>query len=123
VWSELAVIERIEIQKRAGFCQHTALKRAAVNGGDPFRGGRCSPVCIEFNASGACAAVFGDFDQRRTVTDAGIDGGIRFGRKQERPNVLGFLDRQRVMAEFNAPCMPHVSSAVFVECARGCPVK
>src|SRR6516164_10738108 len=110
VWPELAVIRWIEIQKRAGFCQHTALKRAAVNRRDPFRGGRCSPVRIEFNASGARAAVFGDFDQGRTVTEAGIDGCIRPGRNQECPNVLGFIDWQGIIAELEAAGVAHRSS-------------
>src|SRR3974390_2444858 len=84
VWSELAVIGRIEIQKRAGFCQHTALKRAAVNRGDPFSGCRCSPVGIQFDAGGARAAVFGDFDPRGAVAAPGVDGCIPPGPPPER---------------------------------------
>src|SRR6516165_2108580 len=73
VWSELAVIGRIEIQKRAGFCQHTALKRAAVNRGDPFSGCRCSPGGIQFDASQVRVCILGDFDQSSAFADTGID--------------------------------------------------
>src|SRR5664279_1373781 len=72
---------------------------AAVDGGDSFPGGCRGPVCVEFDAGQVPAGVFGDFDQRGTVADTGIDGLIWCRRQQQCANVLGFFDRQRVVAE------------------------
>jgi len=62
VLPELAVIWRIEVQKRAGFCQFAALEWAAVDGRNSFCSRRRSSVRIEFNAGETGAGIFGDFD-------------------------------------------------------------
>jgi len=62
VWSELAVIGRIQIQERACFRQYPALKGAAVDGSDSFLGSGSSSVGIKFDAGQVCARIFDDFD-------------------------------------------------------------
>src|SRR3974390_3560519 len=89
---------------------YPALKGAAVHGRNSFlsRGG--GSVGIEFDARQVGTPFFGYFDQRGAVSDTRVDGSIRSGRNQERPNVLGLFDRQRMVTEFEPTRVPHGSS-------------
>jgi len=84
------------------------------------RGG--GSVGIEFDARQVGTPFFGYFDQRGAVADTGIDGCIRPGRNQERPNVLGLFDRQRIVTEFEPTRVPHGSSRRLMCDPLGCVV-
>src|SRR5271166_3912340 len=104
---KLAVIRRIQIQERASFRQHPALKNAAVDGGDSFSGGCRGPVCIEFNAGQVGTSVHGDLKQGRTVAGTRIDGRVRRRGHEQGADVLGFLHRQGIVTEFEATSISH----------------
>ena len=110
---KLTVIGWIQVQKGAGFGQHPAFKGTAVDGRNSFGCGCRGPVGVEFNASHVCTGILGKLDQRAAIANTGINGRIGCTWYQQRADVLGFLDRQRVIAQLDASRIPHRSSKTF----------
>src|SRR5664279_2038824 len=109
VRSNFAIVRWIQVQKRAGFRQHPALKNTAVDGCDAIFGGCGCSVRIKFNAGQMSACVPSGLDQSGAIANTRINRRKGRGRHQQGADISGFLDRQRVVTEFDAASISHFS--------------
>src|ERR1035437_9901482 len=107
VQSNFSVVRWIQIQKRAGFRHYPALKRTAVDCRDAILGGRDCSIGIEFDASQMSAGAPIDLDQSGAIANTRIDRRVGRGGHEQGTDISGFLDRQRVVTEFEAASISH----------------
>ena len=86
---------------------------AALRGWNAARIRSGGSICINFDGSYLRREVFGDLDQGGSVASARIDREERSWRYQELAEVARFFDRQRVMTEFETPCIAHGIAPFF----------
>src|ERR1039457_5863643 len=107
VRANFGVVRWVQIQKRAGFRQYSALKSTAMDCRDAILGGRGCSVRVELNAGQMSACVPSDLDQSGAIANARIDRRVGRGGHQQGADISGFLDRQRVVTEFEATSISH----------------
>jgi len=105
VISDFHVVRWVEIEKRATACREVGFKGAALRGWNAARSRRGSSICIQFDGRSLSREVFGDFKQCGSIASARIHCEERFRRYQELAEVARFFDGQRVMTEFQTPCI------------------
>jgi hypothetical protein len=113
VISDFHVVRWVEIEKRATACRKVRFEGAALRGGNAARSRSDGSICIKFDGRSLSREVFRDLDQRGSIASAWINGEERSGRYQELPEVACFFDGQRVMTEFETPCIAHGGAPFF----------
>jgi hypothetical protein len=99
--SDFEIIGRIQIHEGQGVHPALHFQRIALHDFDAKFACLPGPVCIEFNAVLQSRSLVQDGVKRRTVSDAGIEGGERLCWKGKMASEsLRFALGQRVKAEF-----------------------
>ena len=113
VISDFHVVRWVEIEERAAACRKVGFEGAALRGRNAARSRSGGSICIKFDGRSLSCEVFRDFEQCGSIASARIDGEERSWRYQELPEVARFFDGQRVMTEFQTPCIAHGSAPFF----------
>ena len=103
--SDFHVVRRIEIEERAAACRKVGFEGAALRGWNAARSRGGSSICIEFDSRFLSREVFRDLKQCRSIASARIDREERSWRYQELSKVARFFYGQRIMSEFQTPCV------------------
>ena len=84
------------------FPPRLGIQRTTVNGSDSLLGGCRSAVPVEFNACQVSIGILRDLQHGCTISCARVNGGIRCCRNQQRTDILGFLNRQGIIAKLQS---------------------
>src|SRR5271157_1276364 len=116
--ADFHVVRWVEIEKRAAACRKVGFESAALRGRNAARSRGGSSICIKFYGRSMSCEIFGDFKQGGSIASAWIHGEERSWRYQELPEVARFVERQRIMPEFQSPCIAHGSAPFFWDLGR-----
>src|SRR5271157_2574182 len=111
--ADFHVVWWVEVEERATACRKVGFEGAALRGWDAARSRSGCSICIKFDGRSLCREVLRDFEQCGSIASAWIHGEEWSWRYQELPKVARFFDGQRVMTEFQTPCIAHGSAPFF----------